>query len=81
MPKFHHLSVITPRSDPSQPPAPDPATPEGHTLVTFAPPRYKEPPLGEAKAVEGENEQEQALTKMTMAMHFNNTSYFLLPPK
>lgn len=78
MPKLHHLSVITKRSDSAEPPSPGPAAPEVQALVTFAPPRYKEPPLSNREEAEEENEEEHSLEDRIEAMHFNNTSYFLL---
>ncbi|XP_073341023.1 interleukin-6 receptor subunit alpha [Pagrus major] len=80
MSKLHSLSVFTQCGDSPQPQPPPsaPTAPEAQALVTFSPPLYKEPPPGEVKEGEEENEEEQCLNERTEAMHFNNTSYFFL---
>lgn len=78
MPKLRHLSTITQHSDLSQPPSPSLPAPEAQALVTFTPPRYKEPPLSKTEEAEEENEEEQSVEDRMEAIHFNNTSYFLV---
>lgn len=79
MSKLQSLSIVTQCGDSLRPPASAPTLPEGHALVTFAPPRYKEPPPREVEEGEEENEEaQQQLTERIEAMHFNNTSYFIL---
>ncbi|XP_055358837.1 interleukin-6 receptor subunit alpha isoform X2 [Betta splendens] len=78
MPKLHHLSIISQRDDPSQPPARGPAAPEAQGLVTFAPRCYKEHQQRNAEEAEGENEEEQHVEDRMETVHFNNKSYFLL---
>uniref|UniRef100_A0A671X064 Interleukin 6 receptor n=1 Tax=Sparus aurata TaxID=8175 RepID=A0A671X064_SPAAU len=80
MSKLHSLSVFTQYGDSPQPQPPPsaPTAPEVQALVTFSPPLLKEPPPGEVKDGEEENEEEQCLNERTEAMHFNNTSYFFL---
>lgn len=80
IPKLHHLSTITQHSA-SQPPPPSPSAPEVQALVTFTPPRYKEPPLSQTEEAEEKNEEEQSVEDRIEALHFNNTSYFLLQPE
>ncbi|XP_026228161.1 interleukin-6 receptor subunit alpha isoform X2 [Anabas testudineus] len=65
-------------SDLSQPPSPSLPAPEAQALVTFTPPRYKEPPLSKTEEAEEENEEEQSVEDRMEAIHFNNTSYFLV---
>ncbi|XP_051261901.1 interleukin-6 receptor subunit alpha [Dicentrarchus labrax] len=79
MSKLRSLSVIgqcggSPESPPSAP-----TPPEGQALMTFGPPRYKEPSPSEVDEGGEENEEEQCVNERTEAMHFNNTSYFFLP--
>lgn len=78
MPKLHHLFTMTQHSDLSQPPPPSASAPEVQALVTFTPPRYKEPPLSQTEEEEEKNEEEQSVQDRIEAMHFNNPSYFLL---
>lgn len=80
MSKLHSMSVIIQPSDSTQLPPSAPAAPEGQALVTFTPPRYKEPPPSKAEEEgEEENEEEQRVKERIEPMHFNNTSYFLIP--
>lgn len=76
MPKIHHLSTITQRSDLSQPPPANRPASEVQALMTFTPPRYKERPVSQTEEAEEENEEDRI-----EAVHFNNTSYFLLRPE
>ncbi|XP_068591420.1 interleukin-6 receptor subunit alpha [Cebidichthys violaceus] len=78
MPKFQSLSVGIQCGDSPRPPPSAPTPPAGQSLVTFAPPRYKNPPQSEVEEGEEENEEEQRLKERVEAMHFNNTSYFFL---
>lgn len=83
MSKLKSMSVSTPYGD-SPRPAPSTQTPpEGHALVTFAPPCNKEPPPNEMEESKEENEEEseeekQRLKERIDALHFNNSSYFFL---
>lgn len=81
--KLQSLSVVTQCGDLPQPsPQPSaPAAPEVQALVTFAPPRYKGPSESEVEEEEEgeeENVEEQQVKERIEAMHFNNTSYFLI---
>ena len=78
MSKLHRLNVITQCGDTSQPPSSAPTAPEGQVLMTFAPPQYKEPRMSEGQEGEEEIEEEHTANARTEAMHFNNTSYFLV---
>ncbi|KAM7420816.1 hypothetical protein PAMA_015164 [Pampus argenteus] len=75
MSKLHRLHVITQVGDSSQPPPYAPTAPEGQALMISAPPRCKVPQLSEG---EEENEEEHRVNARIEAMHFNNTSYFLV---
>ncbi|KAI9533298.1 hypothetical protein NQZ68_025692 [Dissostichus eleginoides] len=91
MSKLKSMSVSIPYGD-SPRPAPSAQTPpEGHALVTFAPPCNKEPPPSEMEESKEENEEEseeeneeeseeekQRLNERIDALHFNNSSYFFL---
>lgn len=77
MSKLNSLSVIAQCGDSSQPPPSAPTAPEGQALVTFAPPQYKERSPRDTEEGQ-ENEEERTAKERIEAMHFNNTSYFLL---
>ncbi|GAA6220665.1 interleukin-6 receptor subunit alpha-like isoform X1 [Lates japonicus] len=80
MSKLHSMSVIIQPNDSTQLPPSAPAAPEGQALVTFTPPCYKEPPPSKAEEEgEEENEEKQRVKERIEPMHFNNTSYFLIP--
>ncbi|XP_031709335.1 interleukin-6 receptor subunit alpha [Anarrhichthys ocellatus] len=78
MPKLQRLSVVIQCGDSPRPQPSAPTPPEGQSLVTFAPPRYKKNPQREVEEGEEENKEEQRLKERVEAMHFNNTSYFFL---
>ncbi|KAM3873314.1 interleukin-6 receptor subunit alpha [Diretmus argenteus] len=78
MPKLQSLNVISQCSDSRPPAAAAPTPQEGQALVTFAPLRYKEPLPNEVEEEEEENKEEEKAEGKTEAMHFNNTSYFLV---
>ncbi|XP_061574363.1 interleukin-6 receptor subunit alpha isoform X2 [Cololabis saira] len=77
MSKLHCFNVAPPLGDSPPQPSSTTAAPEREALVTFAPPFYKEHPLNDIQEGE-ENEEEQSVTDRIEAMHFNNTSYFLV---
>lgn len=80
VPKLQKLSTITMCGDSSQSPPTGTTVPEVRALVTFAPPQYKERALStEGEEEEEQNEEDRGATERTEAMHFNNTSYFLIP--
>ncbi len=81
MSKLQGLSVVSHCGSSHQSPPSVPTPPEGQALVTLGPPHYREPPPSEVEEKEEENEEEneeQCVNEKTEAMHFNNTSYFLL---
>lgn len=78
MSKLHRLNVITQCGVTSQPPTSAPTVPEGQALMTFAPLQYKEPRMSKGEEGEEENEEEHRANARAEAMHFNNTSYFLV---
>ncbi|XP_039974368.1 interleukin-6 receptor subunit alpha [Xiphias gladius] len=78
MSKLHRVSVIIHSGDSSQIPPTISAAPEGQALVTFTSPRYKDPPPSEAEEEEEGNEEEPRVKERIEAVHFNNTSYFLV---
>lgn len=78
MSKLQGLNDITQCDDSCQPPHSVPTAPEGQALMTLAPPCYKEAQLNEGEEGEGENEEEHGVNPRIEAMHFNNTSYFLV---
>ncbi|XP_044216413.1 interleukin-6 receptor subunit alpha isoform X1 [Thunnus albacares] len=78
MSKLHRLNIITQCGDSSQPQPSTPTSPEGQALMTFAPPHYREPRVSEGKEGEEENEEEHRVNGRIEAMHFNNSSYFLV---
>lgn len=77
MSKLHIFNVTPQLGDVPPPPPSTTAAPERVPLVTFAPQLYKERPLNYKEEGE-ENEEEHTVTDGTEAMHFNNTSYYLL---
>ncbi|XP_045901591.1 interleukin-6 receptor subunit alpha [Micropterus dolomieu] len=85
--KLQSLSVVSQCGDsrlpspfaPTTPTVPAvPAVPEGQALVTLGLPRYKKTPLSEVEEGEEESDEEQQVMEGIDAMHFNNTSYFVL---
>ncbi|XP_029308039.1 LOW QUALITY PROTEIN: interleukin-6 receptor subunit alpha [Cottoperca gobio] len=76
MSKLLSLSVVSQRRDSLRPMPSSPTASEGHALVTFAPPRFKEPPRSEVEGCEEEIEEQHRLKERIEAIHFNNTSYF-----
>ncbi|KAF7669739.1 hypothetical protein LDENG_00146870 [Lucifuga dentata] len=85
--KLQTVGVVTECRDPTQPPASPPtapaapAAPEGQALMTFALPYYKQPLPNEVEEEEDEKEEELRVEERREAVHFNNTSYFLVQRK
>nr|XP_020462780.1 interleukin-6 receptor subunit alpha-like [Monopterus albus] len=77
MSKLHHLNVITPCGNSSQPPPSTPAAPEGQAMVTFASSPCREPLPSTLEEEEEENEGEESPQERIEVMHFNNTCYFV----
>ncbi|XP_040901381.1 interleukin-6 receptor subunit alpha isoform X2 [Toxotes jaculatrix] len=84
MSKLHHVSVIIQSSESSHLPPTTPAAPGGQALVTFSPSLFKEHPPSKAEEEEEEEDEEEEeengeeQRERIEAMHFNNTSYFLI---
>ncbi|XP_034030687.1 interleukin-6 receptor subunit alpha [Thalassophryne amazonica] len=78
MSKLHKLTVIMQCGNSSQTPVSVPAAPEGQTLMILDPPCYKEHPPNDAEEGEEENEEDERAEYTGEAMHFDNTSYYLV---
>ncbi|KAM4601509.1 interleukin-6 receptor subunit alpha [Polymixia lowei] len=75
--KVQSFSIVTICIEPSRP-APAPAPQEARALVVFASPRYKEALPNQVEEEEEGEEEEEKVEERREAMHFNNTSYFLV---